>query len=183
MPAVSVTEQNTMFSIKREPSDTVAVGEDSQRIRLMDDNSHISNTLNINTSDNLADKSLRDEILLTVAYVKNESTSNAFDSNASNTKGNEDIYRQRLLDINDVTTDKMEACIDNTSGTWLMMNMTQYTWERTRNMITVVSKFVGPVGQSDISYECPTKNVGVPDQMSDRNYKKISIWWMNRSGI
>ena len=37
---------------------------------------------------------------------------------------------------------------------------------------TVVSKFVGPVGQSDISYECPTKNVGVPDQMSDRNYKK-----------
>ena len=38
--------------------------------------------------------------------------------------------------------------------------------------ISVVSKFVGPVGQSDISYECPTKNVGVPDQMSDRNYKK-----------
>ena len=37
---------------------------------------------------------------------------------------------------------------------------------------SVVSKFVGPVGQSDISYECPTKNVGVPDQMSDRNYKK-----------
>ena len=37
---------------------------------------------------------------------------------------------------------------------------------------TVVSKFVGPVGQSDISYECPTKNVGVPDQMSDGNYKK-----------
>ena len=36
----------------------------------------------------------------------------------------------------------------------------------------MVSKFVGPVGQSDISYECPTKNVGVPDQMSDRNYKK-----------
>ena len=46
----------------------------------------------------------------------------------------------------------------------------------------VVSKFVGPVGQSDISYECPTKNVGVPDQMSDRNHKKISIWWMKRSG-
>ena len=38
--------------------------------------------------------------------------------------------------------------------------------------ITVVSKFVGPAGQSDISYECPTKNVGVPDQMSDRNYKQ-----------
>ena len=36
----------------------------------------------------------------------------------------------------------------------------------------VVSKLVGPVRQSDISSECPTKNVGVPDQMSDRNYKK-----------
>ena len=32
----------------------------------------------------------------------------------------------------------------------------------------VLSKFVGPVGQSDIFYECLTKNVGVPDQMSDR---------------
>ena len=42
-------------------------------------------------------------------------------------------------------------------------------------MVAVVSKFVGPVGQSDISYECPTKNIGVPDQMSDRNYKRISI--------
>ena len=29
-------------------------------------------------------------------------------------------------------------------------------------------KYVGPVGQSDISYECPTKNVRVPDQISDR---------------
>ena len=38
----------------------------------------------------------------------------------------------------------------------------------------MVSKFVGPVGKSDISYECPTKNVGVPDQMSDRK-KKIMI--------
>ena len=27
------------------------------------------------------------------------------------------------------------------------------------------------------------KNVGVPDQMSDRNYKKISIWWIKRSRI
>ena len=38
--------------------------------------------------------------------------------------------------------------------------------------LAVVSKFVG---QLDISYECPTKNIGVPDQMSDRNYKKISL--------
>ena len=105
-----------MFSIKREPSDTVAVGKESQCIRLMDNNSHISDTLNINTSDNLADKSFRDEMLLTVAYVKNENTSNAFYSTASNTKGNEDIYRQQLIDINDVKTEKMEVCINNTSG-------------------------------------------------------------------
>ena len=45
---------------------------------------------------------------------------------------------------------------------------------------TVLSKFVGPVGQSDIFYECPTKNVRVPDQMSDKKIK-ISIWWMKRS--
>ena len=29
-------------------------------------------------------------------------------------------------------------------------------------LLPVVSKFVGPVRQSDISYECPTKTVGVP---------------------
>ena len=39
----------------------------------------------------------------------------------------------------------------------------------------VLSKFVGPVGQSDIFYECPTKNVRVPDQMSDRKYKNIQL--------
>ena len=39
----------------------------------------------------------------------------------------------------------------------------------------VLSKFVGPVGQSDISYECPTKNVRVPDQISDRKYKNIHL--------
>ena len=33
----------------------------------------------------------------------------------------------------------------------------------------VLSKFVGPVGQSDIFYECPTKNVRVSDQMSGKN--------------
>ena len=37
---------------------------------------------------------------------------------------------------------------------------------------SVLSKFVG---QSDIFYECPTKNVRVPDQMSDRKYKNIHL--------
>ena len=41
--------------------------------------------------------------------------------------------------------------------------------------IAVLSKFVGPVGQSDISYECPTKNVRESDQMSDRKYKDIHL--------
>ena len=52
------------------------------------------------------------------------------------------------------------------SMTFDLVQVLQQCW------LPVVSKFVGPVGQSDISYECPTKNVGVPDQMSDRNYKK-----------
>ena len=39
----------------------------------------------------------------------------------------------------------------------------------------MLSKFVGPVGQSDIFYECPTKNVRVSDQMSDRKYKNIHL--------
>ena len=39
----------------------------------------------------------------------------------------------------------------------------------------MLSKSVGPVGQSDISYECPTKNVRVPDQMSDRTYRNIHL--------
>ena len=39
----------------------------------------------------------------------------------------------------------------------------------------MLTKFVGPVRQSDISYECPTNNVKVPDQMSDRKYKDIHL--------
>ena len=41
--------------------------------------------------------------------------------------------------------------------------------------MSVLSKFVGPVGQSDIYNECPTKNVIVPDQMSDKKYKNIYL--------
>ena len=39
----------------------------------------------------------------------------------------------------------------------------------------VLSKFVGPVERLDIFYECPTKNVRAPDQMSDRKYKNIHL--------
>ena len=39
----------------------------------------------------------------------------------------------------------------------------------------MLSKFVGPVGQSDIFYECSTKNVRVPDQMSDKKYINIHL--------
>ena len=46
---------------------------------------------------------------------------------------------------------------------------------KTNHPMSVLSKFVGPVGQPDISYECPTKNVRVSDQMSDRKYKNIHL--------
>ena len=41
------------------------------------------------------------------------------------------------------------------------------------NYSSVLSKFVGPVGQLDIFYKCPTKKCRVLDQMSDRKYKDI----------
>ena len=49
-----------MFSIKSEPSDDV--GKDSQRVRLMDDNPHISDTLDVNTSGNWLEKSISKDI-------------------------------------------------------------------------------------------------------------------------
>ena len=45
---------------------------------------------------------------------------------------------------------------------------------------SVLSKFIGPVGQSDIFYECPTKNVECRTKCLTEN-TKISIWWMKRS--
>ena len=39
-------------------------------------------------------------------------------------------------------------------------------------MIAALLKFIGVVGQSDIFYECPTKNITVLDQISNRKYKK-----------
>ena len=46
-------------------------------------------------------------------------------------------------------------------------NFTRFTYEMFN---TVLSKFVGLVGQSDIFSKCPTKNASVPDQMSDKNF-------------
>ena len=55
-------------------------------------------------------------MLLTVAYVKNESVSNGLDYNTSDSKGNEVIYEQNLADITVIKTEKTEACNYNTSG-------------------------------------------------------------------
>ena len=44
------------------------------------------------------------------------------------------------------------------------------------NDISVLSKFFGPVGQSDIFlWMSAKKNFGVPDLMSDRKYKNIHL--------
>ena len=42
-------------------------------------------------------------------------------------------------------------------------------------MIAALLKFIGVVGQSDIFYECPTKNITVLDQISNRKYKNIHL--------
>ena len=105
-----------MFPVKREPSDTFDVGKDSQHSRCIDDHPHINDTLNTDTSDNRPHKSLSDDMLLTVAYVKNESTSHVFNYSTSNSKGNECIDGEQLTDINIIKTDKTEVCSDNTSG-------------------------------------------------------------------
>ena len=104
-----------MFPLKREPADTFDVGKDSQHSRCIDDHTHISDTLNTDTSDNRPDKSLSDEMLLTVAYVKNERTSHAIAFNTSNSKGNECIDGQQLTDINVIKTEQTEACSDKKS--------------------------------------------------------------------
>ena len=104
-----------MFSVKSESSDTFDVGKDSQCIRLMNNNPNISDTMNTNTSENRHDKSLSEEMLLTVAYVKNESTSSALDYYNLNSKGNKEVHGQHLMDINVIKTEKTEACSDNTS--------------------------------------------------------------------
>ena len=53
------------------------------------------------------------------------------------------------------------------------------TWKKERyfhhHSIAVLLKFVGPVRQSDIFYVCPTKNVRVPDLMSEWKYNNIHL--------
>ena len=107
-----------MFPVKSETSDTFDVGQDSQRIRCMDNNPQFSYmyTLNSNTSENQQDKKLSEEMLLTIAYVKNDSVSNALDYNTSDSKGNEVICGQSLTDINVIKNEKAEACNYNASG-------------------------------------------------------------------
>ena len=105
-----------MFPVKSETSETFDVGQDSQRIRCMDNNPQFSYTLNSNTSENQQDKKLSEEMLLTVAYIKNDSVSNALDYNTSGSKGNEVICGQNLTDINVIKNEKTEACNYNASG-------------------------------------------------------------------
>ena len=113
--AIRVPTLKTMFPVKREPCDTFDVGKDSQRIRLEDGNPHISDTSDINTSDNRPDKCLHKNMFLTVAYVKNESTLNALDYNTSNSKENKDIHGPQLKATNLIKREMEEACTDNTS--------------------------------------------------------------------
>ena len=107
-----------MFSIKNETSDTIDEGKDLQRIRCIDTNRtlHISDTLSTNTSDNLPDKDISEEMLFTVAYVKNESTSNSLDYHTSNSKGNKCMNEQYLGDIDAIKTEEVEGCGSNKPG-------------------------------------------------------------------
>ena len=104
-----------MFPVKSEPSDTFYVGKDSQYIRLMEDNPNPSDSLNTNTSEIRPDISLSEGVLLTVAYVKNESTSNVLDYYNLNSKGNKEGHGQHIMDINAIKTEKIEVCSENTS--------------------------------------------------------------------
>ena len=47
-----------MFSVKSEPCDAFDRGTDSQRTSVMDDNPRISDSLNINKSENQPDKNI-----------------------------------------------------------------------------------------------------------------------------
>ena len=79
----------------------------------MDDNPNVNDNLDTDTSDNWPDKNLSGEMLLTVAYVKNESKSNALDYYSLNSKGN--IRGQHFMDINGIKTERTDTCSENNS--------------------------------------------------------------------
>ena len=120
-----MTEPKTMFSIKSEQPDVFDVSNDSQHIRCMDDNPHSSDTSNTNTLDNWRDISPGEKLSFTIAYVKNESTSNALNNNISDFKGNEVIHGQNLIGENVMKTEKIEACTENTPVQTIIKNKAQ----------------------------------------------------------
>ena len=126
-----------MFPVKSEPSDTYGVGKDSQPTRCMEDNQDISDILNTDASDNWLNKSLSDEMLLTMAYVKIESALNNLDYNTLNTKGNKCIHGQRT-EIYIIKSEETEACSDNTSGdiTDIQTEKTEACSDNTSEVVT-----------------------------------------------
>ena len=57
---------------------------------------------------------------------------------------------------------------------WLFQRLAKGKLISDRGFVNTVSVFVKH-GQSDIFYECPTQNVRVPDQRSDKKYKNIHL--------
>ena len=115
-PTLPVHEPKTMFSVKSESCDAFEVGTESQGISIIDENPRISDTLDINISENPPDKNLGNELLMTVAYIKNESTSNTLHNDNLNSKANEGCLKRNLTDISVMKTEKTEGYTDNASG-------------------------------------------------------------------
>ena len=132
----------------------------------MGDNPHFSDTLNTNRLENQDDKSLIEETLLTVAYVKNECTSNAFDYNNLNSKGYEDIHGQHVFDIHDIKTENIEAFSDNTSSkimteehdTMLVEEESHHTNEHGVHHVKDISQHerIGEIATVNIRGICPS---------------------------
>ena len=183
--AYRIHELKTMFPVKSEPSDTFVVGKDSQPTICFDDNQDISDTLHSDSSDNRPVKILSDEMLLTVAYVKNGSTSHAFDYNTSNSNENECIHEQQLNDINVIKTEKTDACSDNTSGGVTgEEHMTMQVKEESEHFhiqdhdihheadIPPYDK-VGEMDTIDIGYICPSRPTQKIYEIHNNFHKKV----------
>ena len=155
-----------MFSIKSETSDTFDVDKDSHRIRCIETNRnlHISDTLSTNTSANLPDKDLSEEMLFTVAYVKNESTSNALDYHTSNSIGNTCMNDQHLADIDAIKTGKVEGCSSYKSG-----NVT----EEEHTIIKVKDESQNyRIEEHDIHY---VRDISQPDRVGDEEHDTMQV--------